>query len=113
MSRVDALAPVKALGLALLMGRQSEELHAGPSPPGPGSHSWGLSTGDPLASLLVFVIVGSLTIAAPVVYYLVGGDDAETRLNEMKDWLAMHTEAVTAVVFPIFGADLIARACHR
>jgi hypothetical protein len=47
----------------------------------------------------VFVIVGSLTIAGPVVYYLVGGGDAETRLNEMKDWLAIL----------IFGVDLIAK----
>jgi hypothetical protein len=68
---------------------------------GPGS--------DALVSLLVFVIVGSLTIAGPVVYYLVGGDDAETRLNEMKDWLALHNEAVTAVVLLIFGVDLIAK----
>ena len=57
----------------------------------------------------MFVIVASLTIAGPVVYYLVGGDDAETRLNEMTDWLAMHNDAVTAVVFLIFGVDLVAK----
>jgi hypothetical protein len=55
------------------------------------------------------VIVGSLTIAGPVVYYLVGGDDAEARLSEMKEWLALHNDAVTAVVFLIFGVDLIAK----
>ncbi len=53
--------------------------------------------------------MGSLTIAGPVVYYLVGGDDAEARLNEMKEWLALHNDAVTAVVFLIFGVDLIAK----
>ena len=44
-----------------------------------------------------------------MVYYLLGGEDAETRLNEIKDWLAIHNAAVTAVVFLIFGADLIAK----
>jgi Sap-like sulfolipid-1-addressing protein len=62
-----------------------------------------------IASLLAFVIVGSLTIAGPVVYYLVGGEHAKTRLNETKDWLAMHNDAVTAAVFLVFGVDLIAK----
>ena len=69
----------------------------------------GLSTSDALVSLLVFIVVGSLTIAGPVVYYLLGGDNTETRLREMKDWLAPHNDAVTAVVFLIFGVDLIAK----
>ena len=109
MSRIDVLAPVKALGLALLMAGVNPKNFMLSVAAGAGLAQLGLSTGDALASLLVFVIVGSLTIAAPVVYYLVGGDDAEARLNEMKDWLAMHNEAVTAVVFLIFGADLIAK----
>ena len=84
MSRVDALAPVKALGLALLMAGVNPKNFMLSVAAGAGLAQLGLSTGDALASLLVFVIVGSITIAAPVVYYLVGGDDAETRLNEMR-----------------------------
>jgi len=45
----------------------------------------GLSTGDAVGSLIVFVVVGSLTIAGPVVYYLLGGDHAKARLDEMKN----------------------------
>jgi hypothetical protein len=31
--------------------------------------------------MIAFVVVGSLTIAGPVVYYLVGGDHAKTQLD--------------------------------
>jgi hypothetical protein len=76
---------------------------------GAGLAQLGLSTGDSVVSLLVFVVIGSLTIAGPVGCYFAGGEDAEARLNEMKDWLAIHNGAVTAVVFLIFGADPIAK----
>ena len=109
MGGIDALTPMKALGLGLLLAGVNPKNFMLSVAAGAGLAALGLSTGDSLVSLLVFVIVGSLTIAGPVVYYLVGGKDAETRLNEMKDWLAVHNGAVTAVVFLIFGVDLIAK----
>ncbi len=109
MGGIDALTPVKALGLGLLLAGVNPKNLMLSLAAGAGLAALGLSTGASLVSLLVFVIVGSLTIAGPVVYYLVGGDDAKTQLNEMKDWLAVHNGAVTAVVFLVFGADLIAK----
>ena len=109
MGGIDALTPAKALGLSLLLAGVNPKNFMLSVAAGAGLAALGLSTGDSLVSLLVFVIVGSLTIAGPVVYYFVGGDDAETQLNEMKDWLAVHNGAVTAVVFLIFGVDLIAK----
>ena len=76
---------------------------------GAGLAQLGLSTGDAVGSLLVFVIVGSLTIAGPVVYYLLGGAGAKARLDDMKNWLALHNDAVMAVLFLVFGVNLIAK----
>ena len=76
---------------------------------GAGLAQLGLSTGDAVGSLIVFVAIGSLTIAGPVVYYLVGGEQAKARLDEMKDWLAVHNDAVMAVLFLVFGVNLIAK----
>ena len=47
----------------------------------------GLSSTDAVVSLIVFVIVASLTIAGPVVYYLLGGENAKAVLDELKGWL--------------------------
>lgn len=41
----------------------------------------GLPTSDAVVSLIVFVVVGSLTIGGPVVYYLLGGEAARTTLG--------------------------------
>jgi hypothetical protein len=46
---------------------------------GAGLAQLGLSIADAVGSLIVFVIVGSLTIAGPVVYHLLGGAAAKAR----------------------------------
>jgi threonine/homoserine/homoserine lactone efflux protein len=109
MASIDSLAPAKAFGLGVLL--------AGPNPKnlllsigaGASLAQLGLSTTDAVVSLIVFVIVGSLTIAGPVVYYLVGGDHAKVQLDSMKGWLAVHNAAVMTVLFLVFGVDLIAK----
>jgi hypothetical protein len=69
----------------------------------------GLSTSDAVVSMIVFVLVGSLTIAGPVVYYFLGGARAKAELDSLKGWLAIHNAAVTVVLFLVFGVDLIAK----
>jgi threonine/homoserine/homoserine lactone efflux protein len=99
----------KALGLGVLLAVLNPKNLMLAAAAGAGLAQLGLSTGDAAGSLIVFVVVGSLTIAGPVLYYLVGGDKARARLDEMKDWLAGHNNAVMAVLFLVFGADLIAK----
>ena len=108
MAGVDALTPPKAFGLGLLLaGPNPKNLMLGASA-GAALAGLGLSTGEAVGSLIVFVVVASLSIAAPVFYRLIGGEKAKARLDEMKDWLVLHNDAVMAVLFLIFGAKLIA-----
>ena len=109
MSGIDALKPGKALGLGLLLAGVNPKNLMLAAAAGAGLAQLGLSTGDAVGSLIVFVVIGSLTIAGPVVYYLVGGEQAKARLDEMKDWLAVHNDAVMAVLFLVFGVNLIAK----
>ncbi len=109
MAGIDALKPGKALGLALLLAGVNPKNLMLAAAAGAGLAQLGLSTGDAVGSLIVFVIVGSLTIAGPVVYYLLGGPGAKARLDEMKNWLALHNDAVMAVLFLVFGVNLIAK----
>jgi threonine/homoserine/homoserine lactone efflux protein len=109
MAGVDSLAPGKAFGLGLLLAGLNPKnllLAAGAAA---GLAQLGLSTTDAVVSLIVFVVVGSLTIAGPVVYYLAGGEHAKTELDSMKEWLTLHNTAVMAVLFLVFGVDLIAK----
>ena len=80
---------------------------------GAGLAGLGLSSTDAIVSLIVFVIIASLTIAGPLVYYLLGcylpgGDKARAQLGGMKNWLALNN-AIMAVPFLILGVNLIAK----
>ena len=109
MASIDALTPWKALGLGLLLAGVNPKnliLTVGAAA---GLAQLGLSTSDAVVSLIVFVVLASVTIAGPVVYYLLGGENAKTALDQLKDWLRVHNTAVMAVLFLVFGVDLIAK----
>jgi hypothetical protein len=109
MARVDALTPVEALGLGVLLGGLNPKNLALSIGAAAGLAQLGLSTPDAVVSLVVFVAVGSLSIAGPVIYYLLGGEKAATELNQLKDWLGRHNDAVMAILFLVFGVALIAK----
>ena len=108
MAGIDTLKPGKALGLGLLLAGVNPKNLMLAAAAGAGLATLGLSTAEAIGSLIVFVIIASLTIGGPVVYYLIGGDSAKGQLDEMKNWLALHNNAVMAVLFLVFGAKLIA-----
>ena len=108
MAGIDALKPVKALGLGLLLAGVNPKNLMLAAAAGAGLAALGLSSANAIGSLIVFVVIASVTIAGPVVYYLLGGDHAKAKLDEMKNWLALHNNAVMAVLFLVFGAKLIA-----
>ena len=69
----------------------------------------GVSATGAVVTLLVLAVVASMTIAGPVVCYLVGGAHAKAGLESSKSWLAPNNAAVMVVLFVVFGVDLIAR----
>lgn len=109
MKRVDGLTPVQALGLGAGLGAANPKNLALTIGAAAGLGQLGLSTTDAVVSLIVFVVVGSLTIALPVAYHLIGGDRSKAQLEVLKDWLAQHNDAVMAVLFLVFGVALIAK----
>jgi hypothetical protein len=109
MARIDALTPVQSLGLGVLLGGLNPKNLALGIGAAAGLAQLGLSTADAVVSLIVFVVVGSLTIIGPVVYDQLGGARAKTTLDELKDWLGRHNDAVMTVLFVVLGAALIAK----
>jgi hypothetical protein len=109
MAGVDSLTPGKALGLGVLLAGVNPKNLILAIGAAAGLAQLGLSTTDAVVSLIVFVVVASLTIAIPVAYYLLGGERAKARLDELKGWLAVHNAAVMTVLFLVFGVDLIAK----
>jgi hypothetical protein len=109
MAGIDTLTPGKALGLGLLLAGVNPKnliLTVGAAA---SLAQLGLTSTEAVVSLIVFVVVASLTIAGPVVYYLVGGSRAQTTLDELKGWLVVHNDAVMAVVLLVLGVSLISK----
>lgn len=109
MAGIDGLAPGKALGMGLLLAAANPKNLMLSLAAGAALAELGLTTTEAVWSMVVFVVVGSLTIAGPVLYDIVGGEKARARLDDLKDWLALHNSAVMAVLFLVFGVDLIAQ----
>ena len=68
----------------------------------------GMSSTQEWTALVVFVVLSSLTVALPVVYYFVGGEKAKAKLDTMKIWLIANNAAVMAVLLLVFGVKLVA-----
>lgn len=67
----------------------------------------GLGTGDSAIAVAVFVIIGSVTVAGPVIFFIFGGDRATKPLASIKDHMGAHNAAIMMVVLLVLGAKLI------
>ena len=106
---IDSFSPGKALSFALLLAGVNPKNLLLAAGAGVAVAGLGLPATEAVVSLAVFVVLASLTIAGPVVYYLVGGATARTRLDAVKEWLALHNDAVMTVLFLVLGVNLIAK----
>ncbi|HEY9412316.1 MAG TPA: GAP family protein [Jiangellaceae bacterium] len=70
----------------------------------------GIPAGEEFVALAVFVLVGALGIAVPVVIYVFMGARADELLSGLKEWLGEHNAAIMAAVCLVIGAKLIGDA---
>lgn len=67
----------------------------------------GLPPSEEIVTLAIFVVLASLTVAAPVLLNLVLGSKAEGTLTEMKDWLVANNNTVMMVLFLVLGTKIL------
>ncbi len=113
MAAVDSVTPVRAAGLGVLLsGVNPKNLLLTVAAAATVAQA-NLSTSDAVVTLAVFVVLASLTIAVPVVFYLLGGDRAKSTLEGWKVWLAANNATVMAVLFVVFGVVVFAEGTGR
>ena len=69
-----------------------------------------LTTGETVLAVGTFTVVASLTIAIPVIGYLIAGDRIQPALDNTKKWMIQNNTAVMSVLFLIFGVILVGDA---
>jgi hypothetical protein len=109
LTTVEAMSPVKAFGLAVALAAVNPKNLILTLGAATGLAQLRLSTSDAIVAIAVFVAIASLTIIGPVLYALFGGARARASLDSAKTWLTAHNAAVLAVLFLVFGVDLIAK----
>ena len=72
-----------------------------------------LTASTQAALLVLFVVVASGTLAAPVVFYLVARDRSATVLSAAQRWLVNHSAEVTAAVLLVLGLLLASGAIEK
>jgi len=109
MGRIESLRPGQAAGLGVALVAANPKnliLTVGAAA---GLAQLGLSTGDVVVALVVFIVVASATVAAPVVYLRRRGQRAEASLDDLRAWLFENNATIMVVLLVVFGVDLIAK----
>jgi threonine/homoserine/homoserine lactone efflux protein len=70
----------------------------------------GLSSGQEVAAVAIFVLIGTIGVAAPVVVYFAMGDRAGPVLESLRDWMARNNATIMAVLLLVIGFKLIGDA---
>jgi len=107
MRTIDRFSPARSFGVAAALSGVNPKnllLTVGAAAAIAGADA---GTGEELVALAVFILVGTLGPAAPVVMYFAMGTRATRLLAELKDWLGANNSAIMAVVCLVIGAKLI------
>jgi threonine/homoserine/homoserine lactone efflux protein len=110
MQAVDGFSAPKALGAGLLLSGVNPKNLALTAAAAATIAQAGLSNSQEAVSLVVFVLIGSVTILTPVAIYFLMGAKAKQILDELKAFMAAHNAAIMTVLLLVLGAKLIGDA---
>ena len=103
MASVDKATPLVALGLgAFLSGLNPKNLIFDIAA-GTAIASADLSTAVALVPLIVYTLLASVSVAVPVIWYLVAQESASKTLDTWKDWLTFNNALVMAILLLVLG----------
>jgi threonine/homoserine/homoserine lactone efflux protein len=70
----------------------------------------GLSVGEEIGVMAVFVAIASASILGPVAIYLIMGSKGKDLLDDLKTWMGVHNAAIMTVLFLVLGLKLVGDA---
>ena len=107
MAAIDRISAGKALFLGVFLATLPKNLMLNVTAATTIANA-GLAAGQQMIALVIFIIVGNLTIAATVVVYLLAGERSEKRLATWKTWMIVNNSTALTVLYIVYGFILIA-----
>jgi threonine/homoserine/homoserine lactone efflux protein len=109
MQAIDEMTAVKGLGLGFALAAINPKNLLMCIAAGVSIGSASLATSGVIASVLVFTIIASSTVAIPVIGYLVAADRLREPLAKLKVWLQDNNTTVMSVLILVVGVVLIGK----
>lgn len=107
MSTIDSFAPGKSLVLgAALSGANPKNLALTLAAAASIAQA-GLDGGESAIAVAVFVVIGSLTVAGPVLFFMFASDRAAQPLASIKEFMSAHNAVIMMVVLLVLGGKLL------
>jgi len=106
MQTIDTFTPGKSLGIGVVLSGLNPKNLALTIAAATVIAQAGISHGQEAGALAVFILLGSLTILAPLGIYFALGPKATQILDGMKAWMSVHNAAIMTVLLLVLGAKL-------
>ncbi|GAA0961278.1 GAP family protein [Actinocorallia libanotica] len=109
MAAIDRMSFGKALGLGAVLSAANPKNLTLAVAAALAVAQAGLGGGGAAAAVAVFVVLGSLTVAGPVLVYLALRDRVRAPLLAAKDWLVRENATVMFIVLLVLGVVIIGK----
>lgn len=110
MSAVDAFTPVKAAGAGFALSALNPKNVLLAAAAAVEIAEVGLTRGEEIGVLIVFVLIASVGVLSPVVLALALGERSRQPLDSVRGFMARHNSVIMAVLFLLIGVTLVGDA---
>ncbi len=110
MAALDSFTAVKAAGTGLLLSAVNPKNLLLAVAGGAVIAQAGVSAGSEAGAIAVFVLIGTLGVAAPVVLAVALGERSRAILDGLRQWLARNNAVIMATLLLVIGVKLIGDA---
>lgn len=110
MQALDQFTPVKAAGTAVLLSAVNPKNLLLSVAAAATIAQTGIDAGEQAVAYAVFVVVGTLGVALPVVIAVAMGDRSGPLLDRLNSWLTENNAVIMAVLLVVIGAKLVGDA---
>jgi cytochrome c biogenesis protein CcdA len=107
MDAIDEFSAAKSFGVAILLSAINPKNLGLTVAAASSIAAASLSPGEEIGVFAIFLLIASLTVAGPVIYYALARERAQKRLDSLKEWMIDNNNAVMTVLLLVIGVKLI------
>lgn len=107
MSAIDSMTTARGLALGFVLAAVNPKNLLLAAAAGVAIGAVGLTAGAAAGAIAVFTLLAALSVALPVVAYLIAAERMRGPLQGLRAWLVQHNTAVMAVLLLVIGVVLI------